>query len=272
MTFRLSLIVFSAVLTAACTSTIQKVDKVNLVINKEVCCQTFNQFSYTQLLDKETLEFSIDEQSQVAEFNGSKSYFSALELPARAEKVSISIDSLMLKKEVFAPTLLLLNNKYKIVEKIELSQFEKKTSSMFTGTSFSKKLEIKKGETPYLIIYTSQNDLGKKTEVRHPAIVRAEKFGEPWPMVTNPVYLHSLTGTIKLTIETNSLQTAKQAQQPIQAAGNTEMLSETELFYNQQITKAITDNNIKKAIQLVEEAEKAGSKTAKKLFIELLEK
>ena len=276
MILRLYLIVFSAVLITACTSSTQHVDKVNFTINKEVCCQMFNEFSYTQLSENETLEFYIDEQSPIGKFNDAKSYFSALELPERAENVSISIDSLMLHKEVFAPTLLLLNDEFKVVEKIELSQFTKKTSSLFTGSSFNKEITINRSETPYLILYSAEKDLGKYTKVTHPAKVRAQEFGEPWPMATDPTYIHSLTGKIQITIKTITLRSNNRIKAKIKSAivveREAKILSETESFYNQQITKAVASNDIKKALQLVNEAKRLGSNRAENLFIKLLKK
>ena len=46
------------------------------------------------------------------------------------------------------------------------------------------------------------------------------------------------------------------------------MLAETEAFYNQQITKAIVSGDIEKAMALTNEAERAGSQTAKKTFVD----
>lgn len=50
----------------------------------------------------------------------------------------------------------------------------------------------------------------------------------------------------------------------------TVMLAETEAFYNQQITKAIRSGDIEKAMVLTNEAERAGSSTAKKTFVDLI--
>ena len=48
------------------------------------------------------------------------------------------------------------------------------------------------------------------------------------------------------------------------------MLAETEAFYNQQITKAIVSGDIEKAMALTNEAERAGSQTAKKTFVDAI--
>ena len=50
------------------------------------------------------------------------------------------------------------------------------------------------------------------------------------------------------------------------------MLSETESFYNAQIEKAVKAGDIDKAMQLVNEAERAGSTKAKSVFIDAVKR
>ena len=51
------------------------------------------------------------------------------------------------------------------------------------------------------------------------------------------------------------------------AVSSAAMLPETEAFYNQQIQKAVASGNIEKAMALTNEAERAGSRTAKQTFV-----
>ena len=50
------------------------------------------------------------------------------------------------------------------------------------------------------------------------------------------------------------------------------MLSETETFYSSQIEKAVKAGDIDKAMQLVNEAERAGSTKAKSVFIDAIKR
>ena len=50
------------------------------------------------------------------------------------------------------------------------------------------------------------------------------------------------------------------------------MLSETEAFYQSQIEKAVKAGDIDKAMQLVSEAERAGSTKAKSIFIDAVKR
>ena len=65
---------------------------------------------------------------------------------------------------------------------------------------------------------------------------------------------------------------AVQPQQTVSKASNevvggASMLPETEAFYNQQIQKAIASGEIEKAMTLTNEAERAGSRSAKQTFV-----
>ena len=51
---------------------------------------------------------------------------------------------------------------------------------------------------------------------------------------------------------------------------NAAMLTETETFYNQQINKAVASGDIEKAMALASEAERAGSKSAKKTLVDAI--
>jgi len=64
-------------------------------------------------------------------------------------------------------------------------------------------------------------------------------------------------------------KSAPQSQAVTQAAAPVEaMLGETEQFYNQQIIKAVKAGDIEKAMTLTNEAQRAGSKSAKKTFVD----
>ncbi|MBW8191745.1 hypothetical protein K0504_11930 [Neiella marina] len=57
-------------------------------------------------------------------------------------------------------------------------------------------------------------------------------------------------------------------QTPVARPAAVDMLPETEAFYNQLITTKVDDGDIDAAMRLVEEAERAGSKTARSAFVD----
>lgn len=191
----------------------------------------------------------------------------------------------MSDSEVFAPKIVTLDEHFQPVQEIDLEQFDVKTSSMFTRSQYSTSVTLMHSKTPYVVIYSPTSYLNQKITVPHPARVRAEELGEARPMVTDPVYQHSPTGKLKLELETLTLRAFNTAKPlpavkvaPSQntelkpALSSSQMLTETEQFYNQQIEKAVAKNDMKKAFRLVEEAKRAGSKSAEDVFIKLIKK
>ncbi|MBQ1782667.1 MAG: hypothetical protein II007_03350 [Gammaproteobacteria bacterium] len=66
--------------------------------------------------------------------------------------------------------------------------------------------------------------------------------------------------------------TAAAVPAPVAAAASGAMMAETEAMYNQMITQAVAGRDIDKAMKLVEEAERAGSASARKTFVEEVKK
>lgn len=263
-------LILSALAITACSSPNKPI---NLVVEQNICCQNFSQLPYITLKDQDDIEQLIDMNSKVALFNNNKSHFAAFRLPDRANEVTITVSSLMHKGSVFAPSIILLDSNFQAVKTIGLTQFETKVSSMFTSTSFVKKLQLERNQTPYFIVYSNQKDLGNVTEVPHPAKLRMQATGEPMPMVTDPKFIHNITGELDLQVKITKFKEVVVAnQKPTAAVSHAiKMQPESESYYNEQIEKAVTAKDIKKAMALVDEATKAGSRTAQDHFIKLME-
>ncbi|GAA5219165.1 MalM family protein [Corallincola platygyrae] len=160
------------------------------------------------------------------------------------------------------------------------------------------------GAEVYLLVFTTEADLNGFTQMKHQLRVFAESQGRADPAVADPIAKHSPIGKLSLSINSGhgSLATDDPVDQffsnmfggdsEVQeyvdvphpdevpdssptpgltsnvASGNVSMLPETEDLYNQLIEKAVANNEIDKAMKLVEEAERAGSRSARKIFIE----
>ncbi len=117
----------------------------------------------------------------------------------------------------------------------------------------------------------------------HPERIRAEELGMARPMVTDPVIQHSNFGSLELALKPLSLRAyrvdevkakpvvAEKAPQEVAAKTTTEsMMAESEVFYNQKITQAVESGDIALALKWLEEAKRAGSKSAEATFINLV--
>lgn len=267
---------------AGCSSTPQAPR--DTTIQAEVCCTHYSQFPWIDLQDKETLSFRIDGSSPVGQFPDGKSYFAAFRLPERADKVRIHLDSWMEKGTVFAPRILALDEQFRVVSETDQRGFKYRAADAFRKTSYNLELELQASKTPYLIIYSPDAYRAGQIQVPHPARVRAEELGEPRPMVTDPIYQHGPFGRLGLTVESLTLRpyrakpvantpataTSQPPVTPPLATPPNGMLKETEAYYNRLIREAVAKNDIRRALQLADEAKRAGSPSAEDLLVELL--
>ncbi|MNP34929.1 maltose regulon periplasmic protein [compost metagenome] len=134
----------------------------------------------------------------------------------------------------------------------------------------------------------------------HPAKAFARANGTVEPDIKDPVIPHSPWGLVQIEVvdtakgqgleavfkpEYSDKVAMSQAQPAIAATAATTavvaptpskpapaMLTETETFYNSQIEKAVKAGDIDKAMQLVSEAERAGSTKAKSVFIDAVKR
>ena len=159
------------------------------------------------------------------------------------------------------------------------------------------------------VIYTTQATLSQTTQAMSPSKMMAKSLSVQDYGAKDPLIPHSAWGVLKIDVEDMSAsklgdnfykpvyQEAIDANTPIvdsapnklvvpaataaTAAGATSaakpipaptMLSETETFYSSQIEKAVKAGDIDKAMQLVNEAERAGSTKAKSVFIDAIKR
>ena len=90
---------------------------------------------------------------------------------------------------------------------------------------------------------------------------------EPNKLVIAPAANQATTAAVVATTSAVVATAASNTPNSPSAVSSAAMLPETETFYNQQIQKAIASGNIEKAMALTNEAERAGSKTAKQTFV-----
>ena len=270
----------------ACSSTtpVESNVVVEPIPYSDVCCTKFSELPFIQLATNEELDFRIDPSADAAAFKDGNSYFNAFQLADRSAVVTVSLSSIMADGEVFAPKMVMLDENFNPVDETTLDQFDIKTSDAFTKTRYTSDFKIDGRKTPYFVIYTPEDYLGKTVQVEHPARVRAKEMGEAMPMVTDPRYVHSHNGQLSLEVKTISFKAAKirAAAKPVPAAETktaaepkvkqvpavSQAQPETVTFYYSAIKKAVAENNIPKALSLLDEAKALGIKGAQEAFVE----
>ncbi|KXF81528.1 MalM family protein [Enterovibrio coralii] len=253
----------------------------NITIEQNVCCSDFSQFAWIPLTGDQ-LDIAIDTHSPVAEIEGGKSHFAAFAIPENINRLQVTLNSWMSSEGVFAPKILLLDPAFKTVKTYSLDTFSQKNSDMFHLASYQTQFVMDREQTPYLVVYSPETYRRGEITIPHPERIRAEELGMARPMVTDPVIQHSNVGSLELVLKPLSLRAyradevkakpaAEKAPQKMAPKTSTEsMMAESEAFYNQKITQAVESGDIAVALKWLDEAKRAGSKSAEATFINLV--
>ncbi|WP_220718390.1 MalM family protein [Agarivorans litoreus] len=161
------------------------------------------------------------------------------------------------------------------------------------------------GAARYVVMYTKPTEIGLFTSFKSAETLRSDEQGYAPPIAADPTLPHGYYGTLQVEITpksfgnvTNQQLKDKEARDvkkgvgqansnpvsqvvvapvvvdaptissPAKPKPSSSMLKESEDFYNQLISKFVNEGEIDKALKLVEEAEKAGSDSARSSFIE----
>ncbi|SDG84136.1 maltose operon protein [Vibrio xiamenensis] len=233
-----------------------------------VCCEHINEFKWSQLTENEKLNFEISEASSVGLFGRDKSYFSAFELSPKSGTVALILRSKMAEGHVIAPYVQFFDQKFQLQKEIAPQDFLIKHSDALTYNRFEIQLDIDAQNTPYFVIFTRDQSVGKKISVPHPARLRAQQSGEPMPMVTDPIYVSANTGQFELTVTTRTFSNRAVAKTSSdQAQSAIKVQPDTQSYYFNAIEQAVAANNLPKALSLLDEAKALGVEGAQEVFI-----
>ncbi|QGZ74046.1 MalM family protein [Aeromonas hydrophila] len=276
-----------------------------------VCCSRINELQYQPLSAEQKKVVAIDGSSPAFNFPEGKSYYAAFKLPTNSGDLKITVAGLI-DKTLFNPTVLLLDSQFKPTRTIGADIITYKPARMLDGDRVEGVFTIDRSyvgnpnNETYMVIYTTQATLSQTTQAMSPSKMMAKSLSVQDYGAKDPLIPHSAWGVVKIDVEDMSAsvlgdnfykpvyQEAIDANTPIVdptpnklvvpvatatiatgaavAAKPAAMLSETEDFYQSQIEKAVKAGDIDKAMQLVSEAERAGSTKAKSIFIDAVKR
>ncbi|MGN5148871.1 MalM family protein [Aeromonas enteropelogenes] len=270
-----------------------------------VCCSNLNELKYTSLASEQKTVVAIDGRSPVFSFPEGKSYYAAFKLPTNSGDLKITVAGLI-DKTLFNPTVLLLDSQLKPTRTIGADIITYKPARMLDGDRVEGVFTIDRSyvgnpnNETYMVIYTTQATLSQTTQAMSPSKVMAKSMSVQDYGAKDPLIPHSAWGVVKIDVEDMSVSalgdnfykpvyqeaidantpivdaTPNKLVVPVAAAGTAKpapaMLTETEAFYQSQIEKAVNAGDIDKAMQLVSEAERAGSSKAKAVFVDAVKR
>ncbi|BBV68128.1 TPA: maltose operon protein MalM [Kluyvera ascorbata] len=226
----------------------------------------------------------------------------AYSVPANIGELTLTLASEVNKQtNVFAPNVLILDQNMTPSAYFPSSYF----TYQAPGVMSADRLEGVMRLTPalgqqklYVLVFTTEKDLQQTTTLLDPAKAYAKGTGNAVPDIPDPVAKHTTDGLVKLKVKTNSSSSVlvgplfgSSGPAPV-TVGNTAapaysapaaapvvapaaapaakaepMLDDTETYFNNGIKQAVAKGDIDKALKLMNEAERLGSKSARSTFI-----
>ena len=261
------------------------------------------QLTWTPVDQSKTQSTQLATAGQRLDIAGISGPVAAYSVPANIGELTLTLTSEVNKQtSVFAPNVLILDQNMTPSAFFPSSYF----TYQEPGVMSADRLEGVMRLTPalgqqklYVLVFTTDKDLQQTTTLLDPAKAYAKGVGNAVPDIPDPIARHTTDGLLKLKVKTSSSSSvlvgplfgssgpgpvtvgntaapavtnaapaaavAAPAPQPVKKSEP--MLNDTESYFNQGIKDAVAKGDVDKALKLLDEAERLGSKSARSTFI-----
>ncbi|EJF20906.1 MULTISPECIES: maltose operon protein MalM [Citrobacter] len=261
------------------------------------------QLTWTPVDQSKTQATQLAAAGQRLDVAGITGPVAAYSVPANIGELTLTLTSEVNKQtSVFAPNVLILDQNMTPSAFFPSSYF----TYQEPGVMSADRLEGVMRLTPalgqqklYVLVFTTDKDLQQTTTLLDPAKAYAKGVGNAVPDIPDPIARHTTDGLLKLKVKTSSSSSvlvgplfgssgpgpvtvgntaapavtyaapaaavAAPAPQPVKKSEP--MLDDTESYFNQGIKDAVAKGDVDKALKLLDEAERLGSKSARSTFI-----
>lgn len=261
------------------------------------------QLTWTPVDQSKTQSTQLATAGQRLDIAGITGPVAAYSVPANIGELTLTLSSEVNKQtSIFAPNVLILDQNMTPSAFFPSSYF----TYQEPGVMSADRLEGVMRLTPalgqqklYVLVFTTDKDLQQTTTLLDPAKAYAKGVGNAIPDIPDPIARHTTDGLLKLKVKTSSSSSvlvgplfgssgpgpvtvgntaapavayaapaaavAAPAPQPVKKSEP--MLNDTESYFNQGIKDAVAKGDVDKALKLLDEAERLGSKSARSTFI-----
>ncbi|GLT18296.1 maltose operon protein [Vibrio zhanjiangensis] len=221
---------------------------------------------------------NITPQSQALKYRDIDSPVALFELPANRGEFSIDITS-EIGETAFVPSALIIDKNGRELERYGQDKFVYKPPRFGAGNRLSADVDFfppRDSESVYLLVYTDKAELDKHTMVTHPARLYAEGRGNYLPEVKDIAIPNSAYGKISVSIDRvgflkplgTASSSSASSSQPLMAKSVEVVQPETQQYYHQAIAAAVAEDDLNKAIHLLEEAKALNVQGAQQVFVD----
>ncbi|NOH82412.1 maltose-binding protein [Vibrio sp. 03-59-1] len=196
--------------------------------------------------------------------------------------ITLEINSPIAQLSVFTPSVVVYDQNMQIIKQYSSNAFDYDKNDFVKGAMFSGEVELNlplSVSKAFVMIYTTQDDLRETTTILHPAKAMAiSKRNDP-PAIEDPIASHSKYGTVSVVLKTRSgfslFSESKSPSAPIIPESNkiknaAEVQPETETYYYDAIKKAVANDDLPKALSLLDEAKALNVENVQQVFIKAI--
>lgn len=213
------------------------------------------------------VNFQINESNQSLLNEQSDGPVAGFILPGNKGVLEILLESFVDGNTTFyAPSILILNKENDVLYQKNFKDFKYVPAKLLDNDKFTLNLNVipdMSGDDLKLLIYTSANDLKGTTPIMHPAKAFAIAKNTVPPEIPDPLAKHIKYGNFRLSVTTNE----RVNKQIIAKTDNVPAGADLEDFYKNRIQKAVENDDIPKALALLEEAKDLNIEGAQESFV-----
>lgn len=248
--------------------------------------QEHTQVSSVQMVNWNNVElpanfsFHFTPESQLLENSQIQSPVGGFSFHNLGNPVKLEVAGIVKDLSVFAPNVAVYDQNFQLIKTYKSTSFDYDRDDFVVGEALHGEvlltlpIDVTK---VYVLVYTTQSDLELTTTLIHPAKAFAIAKRVDPPKISDPVASHSTYGEVEISIsEVGINQVAQQkalpaiSNVPLQkepATPPSAVLPDTQKYYHDAIKQAVAENNIPKALSLLEEAKALNVAGAQQVFV-----
>ncbi len=212
-------------------------------------------------------EFALTDKSQMLLDGNSAGAIAAFAIPGNRGSLDINLETFVSKElQFYAPNVVVMNSAGEVIYKTDFSKFEYVPAKMLDNDKFVLDFNVipdMSGEDLHVLIYTTSEDLKGSTQILHPAKAFAMARHTQPPDIADPMAKHSPLGQFRLSVSANDIVTTKIVAQNDNIPAGTDLTG----YYHRAIERAVAEDNIPKALTLLDEAKELGVEGAQEVFV-----
>jgi maltose operon protein len=226
--------------------------------------------SWTKLDLPANVTTELGKNSQILLLDGTASPVATFTVDGNRGSLDVEVASLVVKESsMYAPSFKVTDDKGRVLGEKRFSEFEYREAKVLDPDQYAAKVTVipfDDSKALHILVYSTKEDIAGSSTVTHPAKLYAKARSNQPPEIADPVILHSLYGTLTVKIDANNVVTKREQTENeyIPSAATSEE------YYKSAIEKAVAEDNIPKALSLLDEAKALNIEGAQEIFVKAI--